>query len=215
MLQHARRGKQHVAPDRSNDLARLPAAARPGKRTLTEALSIAHSDPYKATVTAAKRELAAVRAVALPAYRAAVRDKSLAPVDKEREVARTGIVLRHMLMTANQHVRVLEKARTFPDPMVAYLRNAIDTLIGRAEKLGAYKGFEDHVPRPHVEDPSQEYRAQKHAQFGKTAHAHAASPAAPTTTAASIVRPRAPDEPPRMRMPRATTPRPTSPGSAR
>jgi hypothetical protein len=214
MLQHARRGKQHVAPDHSSDLARRPPSATAGKRTLTEALSVAHSDPYKSTVTSAKRELEAVRAVALPAYIAAVRDKSLAPLDKEREVARTGILLRHMLMTANQHVRALEKARTFPDPMVAYLRNSIDAVIGRAEKLGAYKGFEELVPQPHVDEPSQEYRAQKQPQFGKTAHAHAAPPPAPTTAGASIVRPRAPEESTRVRVPRATS-LPSAPGSAR
>ncbi|NVB80796.1 MAG: hypothetical protein HOV81_20535 [Kofleriaceae bacterium] len=214
MLQHARRGKQHVAPDRSDDIRRRAAPATAGKRTLTEALSVAHSDPYKSTVTAARRDIEAVRALALPAYRAALRDKSLAPFDKDREVARTAILLRHALMTANQHVRTLEKAMTFPDPMVTYLRDALDAVIGRAEKLGAYKGFEDQVPQPHVEDPSLEYRAQEYGRFGKTAHAHGAAATAPTTSAASIVRPRVPAEPPRIRMPRGTS-LPTPQGSAR
>lgn len=214
MLQHARRGKQHVAPDHSLDQVRRTASASAGKRTLTEALSVAHSDPYKATVTAAKREIDAARAVALPAYIAARRDRSLAPLDKEREVTRTAILLRHMLMTANQHVRVLEKAKTFPDPMVTYLREAIDAVIARATKLGAYKGVEDLVPRPHVDEPSQEYRAQEHARFGKTQHAHTAAATAPTTAAASIVRPTSPEPSPRMRMPRRTS-LPTPQGSAR
>ncbi len=191
MLQHARRGKERAAPATSHARYPEPVRGTPGRRALTESLAALPIDRYASTVGSAEREIEALKSTVLPAYLAVLRDKSLPPLERDIALARAGITLRHVLMTANQHVRVLEEAKTFDDPMVDYLRWAMSSLIRRARLVGAYRGFEQLVPQPYVEPSLKEQRVNTNSgRFGKTAHAKAPIPPARTAAPASIVRAR-------------------------
>jgi hypothetical protein len=123
-----------------------------GKRTQVASIVWMAPDRYKHAIEYARRELRAVRTVALPAYVKVLRRTDLAPLDRQLQLTTHALQVRHMLMSANHHVQALEKAATYRDPMVVFLRHDLEALAARAAKVGVYRGAEDMLPRAHAED---------------------------------------------------------------
>lgn len=122
-----------------------------GKRTLTEDQTFDPPNLYARAIESARRELRAVR-TALPTYAKTLRRTDLEPLARQAQLTQSALQIRHLLMTANQHVKALEKAASYRDPIVVFLRHEVDTLAARAGKLGVYRGAEDMLPRGHVEE---------------------------------------------------------------
>jgi hypothetical protein len=112
------------------------------------------ANAYTTGIETALRDVRAVRVAALPALIKALRSKA-PTLEKQIEVTKAAIQVRHLLMSANQHVFLLEKQATFTDPMLKFLRREIDTLVARAFRLGAYQGFEHLRPRGYEEPTKQ------------------------------------------------------------
>ncbi len=142
-----------VTQRRSPDVE--PPRSTVGKRTLTQEQTFGAPDRYTRAIQAARRELRAVRTGALPAFIKTLRRKDLEPLAKQTQLTQTASQVRHLLMTANQHVRALEKAASYRDPIILFLRHDLDALAARATKLGIYRGAEDMQPRAHVEESKQ------------------------------------------------------------
>lgn len=196
MFQRASLRDRNVAPARRSVSQDHQAAIGVGKRTLTQELvQVTETSPYNAAAEAAKREINAVRSVALPALIKAMRKQDIAPLAKQIEVANAAIKVRHMLMTANQHVVALEKDAWFDDSMVKFLRWEIETLAARATRVGAYRGFEHLRPVPYKE-PVVGHDPVPKSKSTRTAHKHEpAKSATPSGTPASITRPKAAQQP--------------------
>lgn len=144
--------REKQRPVRSADVAgpiRTPAPAV-GKISLTERLgesAIAPPDYYALAVDSARRELDAVRSTALPAYVAALRTRDRSPMQREIELVRAGLQVRHLLTCANRRVLALEASATHRDPMVVYLRARVDRTVARAVTLGVYRNADNELPR--------------------------------------------------------------------
>ncbi|HUS28005.1 MAG TPA: hypothetical protein VMZ53_05835 [Kofleriaceae bacterium] len=143
------------ARDRAHDASRKAphpdhhVANAIGKATLAERCTPRHLAPPDTrthAIETARREIGAIRAVLMPAFIKALRTKN------RIELSTATTQLRYMLMRANQQVFSLEKAATYTDPLIVFLRKEVDTLAARATRLGAYKGVEHLVPRGY-EDP--------------------------------------------------------------
>lgn len=152
MFQVAHRQQRQRHVDLDVRRASEPAGATVGKRTLTQEMTHGAPNWYQRAIESARRELRAVRSVALPAFIKTLRDKSLEAIAKQIQLAQAAMQVRHLLMTANQHVKALEKAATFRDPMVLFLRHDLDALAMRSAKLGVYQGAETMLPKAHVEE---------------------------------------------------------------
>jgi hypothetical protein len=153
---------------RSRDAGHAVAAIRPapqpdhhvanaiGKASLVPQVTphFAPADAYTHGIETAQRDVRAVRVAALPALIKALRSKA-PTLEKQIEFTKAANQVRHLLMSANKHVVLLEKTATFRDPMLKFLRREIDALVARAFRLGAYKGFEHLRPRGYDEPLKQ------------------------------------------------------------
>ncbi|HEX5059724.1 MAG TPA: hypothetical protein VFV99_10210 [Kofleriaceae bacterium] len=175
MFQLAHRNQRQRDVDVSHKKAIEPASSTVGKRSLTQEMSFGAPDRYTRAIESARRELRAVRTVALPQYLRTLRDNGLEAIAKQTQLATLAMQVRHLLMTANQHVKALEKAAVYRDPMVLFLRHDLDTLAGRAAKLGVYRGAENMMPKAHVEEEKKPQSRGDNAQLArkstKTRHA--------------------------------------------
>lgn len=192
MFQRAHVRDRNVAPARRPQTVELLPAIGVGKRTQTEeSLRGVEACPYTAAVESAKREIYAIRSVALPALIKALRTKDMAPLAKQIAVTNAAIQVRHMLMTANQHVVALEKDSWFDNAVIQLLRREINTLTARAMHVGAYRGFEHLRPLAYQEPVSASEPVSKRTST-RTAHKLAPVKAAtPSGAPASITRPKA------------------------
>lgn len=155
---------------RQYDVVRAPVAERMstfavGKHTLVQqeqSKTVGEPDFYTRAVESAMREIDAVRSTSLPAYVSVRRKKDIAPLTKQIALARAAMQVRHMILSANAHVFALEKAATYDNPMVMWLRTKLDLIVTRASKLGVYDGALDMKPQPFIEEkPKQKGSAQK------------------------------------------------------
>jgi hypothetical protein len=139
---------------RSHESESVPAVARVpsleiGRRTRCGQLQVhGPANPYESAVATVQRELAALRSTALPNYIAVLRRKDVEPGAKQMDLARAAWAVQQLFITANQTICGLEKGQWFADPMVAFLRAALDALVARALKLGVYRDIEHIAPKP-------------------------------------------------------------------
>jgi hypothetical protein len=148
--QKQRRVDHYRAPAIQHEVAHTP-----GKQALTDSLQakrLGEPDYYNRAVDNALRELDAIRKTALPSFVALRRNKDLAPLAKQIELAKSAMQVRHMILTANAHVYALEHSETYKNPMVTLLRQRIDRVVTRATKLGIYDGALDMRPRAYSDN---------------------------------------------------------------
>jgi hypothetical protein len=155
LYQRANQKQRQVEVSQAKRIAIEPALSTAGKRTLTQEQTYGAPDLYTRAIQSARRDLRAVRTTVLPLFIKTLRDKTLEPLTMQTQLATVAMQVRHLLMTANQHVNALEKAAPYRDPMVLFLRHDVDTLAARAGKLGVYRGAEDMIPRRHVDETKQ------------------------------------------------------------
>jgi len=175
VFQLAYRNQRQRDVDVRHKKAIEPAISTVGKRSLTQEMNYGAPDRYTRAIESARRELRAVRTVALPQYTRTLRDTHLEAIAKQTQLAMLAMQVRHLLMTANQHVKALEKAAAYRDPMVLFLRHDLDTLAARSAKVGVYRGAENMMPKAHVEETKQPQSRGDHAMLArestKTRHA--------------------------------------------
>jgi hypothetical protein len=152
VFQRVRQAQRHLDVLRKPAVQSAAAVSTVGKRTLTQDLPLGAPNYYVHAIDSARRELRAVRTVALPAFIKALRADHADAITKRTQLLDATLRVRHLLLTANQHVKALEKAATFRDPNVLHLRHDLDMLASRATKLGIYRDAEDMLPRGHVEE---------------------------------------------------------------
>lgn len=109
------------------------------------------ADRYRISIENSKREIEAVRYVLLPALLKALRSKEPA-LERQMAISNASMQLRYMLMRASQQIFALEKAATYTDPMLVYLRREVDVLASRSARLGAYQNREHLLPRGYQEE---------------------------------------------------------------
>jgi hypothetical protein len=150
--------------------------ARPvGKTSLTQGTSsggLGTPDYYTRAIESAMREIVAVRNNALPALVAVRRNRELASLATQIELARVALQVRYLLLAANTHVVALEKAQSHKGPMVRWLRVQLDRMITRSSKLGAYDNAEDMRPQRFIEPKARPLgRNRANLTLAETVHA--------------------------------------------
>jgi hypothetical protein len=92
-----------------------------------------------------RRELAAIRTTALPAYSLAVDREDRNTSSASREVMRRAQVVQHRLLLAG--VRASALAAASADIAFEALCDEVQTLVTRAADLGVYRGAEGLMPQ--------------------------------------------------------------------
>jgi hypothetical protein len=95
---------------------------------------------------------------------------------KQREAANAATQIRYMLTSANERLLPLEKAATYRDPLLQFLRREIDTLAARSRRLGVYEGREHLIPHRHEEEPIKHSPTKAHRTLGPADHKHDPTP---------------------------------------